>query len=337
MALPDELPSPAGDPSFAGISETASDKMFITAAQMAPMLSAEQEADHFAVILRERSLTQQGVQPDASMARRASRARDQLARSHMRLVIAVARQHGGYGMIEKDLIQEGAVGLLKAIERFEPGNGARLSTYAMYWIRAEIQEHVIRNNRMVKTATTKSQRKLFFNLRSMKRSMRLSSQVAADEVKLQAGVTSREVSLIAAELNVELHEVREMDVRLSGIDYSLEQALIEGHHYGEDRKSGAAFGVIAPILSDFTHSPEVLLERRREYLQATQGIADALDTLDARSKHIIESRWLADEDEQMTLVDLAKHYGVSAERIRQIEAGALKKLRTELGASHIVN
>ena len=312
-----------------GNSETASLRQFITAAQHAPMLTLQQEQTYFEAILHERALMQRGAHVDAGVAQKARHARDQLVRSHMRLVISTSRVHAGYEIAMDDLIQEGAVGLLKAIDRFDPANGARLNTYALHWIRAEIQERVIRNSRMSKVATTKAQRKLFFNLHTMKRSMRISAGLGATAAAGR-GVTDKEVSVIAARLNVEPHEVREMDLRLSGVDHSLEQIL-------DDEVGNPLHSAYAVMLSDFSHTPDAMLERRREYIQSTRGISQALDVLDARSRHIIESRWLVDEDEQLTLVELAKVYGVSTERVRQIEAGALKKLRSALGESCIVN
>ena len=229
----------------------------------------------------------------------------QLVLSHLRLVVSIARGYLGYGLPHADLIQEGNIGLMKAVKRFDPDRGVRLVSFALHWIKAEIHEYIVRNWRLVKTATTKAQRKLFFNLRSMKSdsSTLLPAQVAD----------------IAHRLSVKPEDVVEMETRLSGRDLALEA--------NDDEDEG-----FAPIayLADASSEPTRVLEARaRERLQG-EGLQAALATLDPRSRRIIESRWLAD-DEAATLHELAAEFGVSAERIRQIEAKAMQKMRTVLG------
>ncbi|MBK5914876.1 RNA polymerase sigma factor RpoH [Rhodocyclus purpureus] len=228
----------------------------------------------------------------------------QLVLSHLRLVVSIARGYLGYGLPHADLIQEGNIGLMKAVKRFDPDRGVRLVSFALHWIKAEIHEYIVRNWRLVKTATTKAQRKLFFNLRSMKSdsSTLLPAQVAD----------------IAHRLSVKPEDVVEMETRLSGRDLALEA--------NDDEDEG-----FAPIayLADASSEPTRVLEARaRERLQG-EGLQAALATLDPRSRRIIESRWLAD-DEAATLHELAAEFGVSAERIRQIEAKAMQKMRAAL-------
>ena len=228
----------------------------------------------------------------------------QLVLSHLRLVVAVSRNYLGYGLPQADLIQEGNIGLMKAVRRFDPERGVRLVSFALHWIRAEIHEHVLRNWRLVKIATTKAQRKLFFNLRSMKTS--------------SAALTPDEANKIAADLGVKPEEVFEMEKRISGGDVSLDPTPGD-----EDSVSPSAY------LSDAEDEPSQILERAQMAANRTAGLRSAMSKLDARSRRIIEARWLREED-SATLQELANEYGVSAERIRQIESKALKTMRSEM-------
>jgi RNA polymerase sigma-32 factor len=280
-----------------------------------------------------------------------------LVLSHLRLVVSVSRQYLGYGLPQGDLIQEGNVGLMKAVKRFDPEQGVRLVSYALHWIRAEIHEYILKNWRMVKVATTKAQRKLFFNLRSMKARMKgaqgatlaaapailalddeLLGGAEAPELELRetheahealasntyrSTLTPSEVAAVARELNVKPEEVVEMETRLSGADIALEPQ-------GDDEDE--AFAPIA-YLADDTHEPTRALEARRRDWLSSDGIAQALRALDDRSRRIVEQRWLVVNDDAsggMTLHELAAEYGVSAERVRQIETAALKKMRKAL-------
>ena len=234
-------------------------------------------------------------------------AAQQLVLSHLRLVVAVSRKYLGYGLPQADLIQEGNIGLMKAVRRFDPERGVRLVSFALHWIRAEIHEYVLRNWRLVKVATTKAQRKLFFNLRRLKvRSAALSTKEAYD---------------IAKDLGVKPEEVFEMETRLSGRDIALEPQP------GDDEDA------VAPIayLTDTESEPQQLLERAETERNQAVGLQRALAKLDDRSRRIIEARWLV-EDDAATLQELADEYGVSAERIRQIEGKALKAMRSEIAA-----
>ncbi|MBI1395454.1 MAG: RNA polymerase sigma factor RpoH [Betaproteobacteria bacterium] len=226
----------------------------------------------------------------------------QLVLSHLRLVVAVARGYLGYGLPQADLIQEGNIGLMKAVKRFDPERGVRLVSFAVHWIRAEIHEYILRNWRIVKIATTKAQRKLFFNLRSMKSGLNT--------------LTPDEVDAMAHQLRVKPEEVVEMETRLGGGDISLEPSADDD----EDTYSPIAY------LSNPDDEPGLLLEHAEVERVRSEGLAEALDKLDARSRRIIESRWLK-EDDTATLHELATEFGVSAERIRQIEVQAMKKLR----------
>ncbi len=233
-----------------------------------------------------------------------------LVLSHLRLVVAVARNYLGYGLPHADLIQEGNIGLMKAVKRFDPERGVRLVSFALHWIKAEIHEFILRNWRLVKVATTKAQRKLFFNLRSMKqRSGTMSPDQIAD---------------VASTLNVKPEEVVEMETRLSGGDVALESRTEDG----EEEYAPIAY------LADPGSEPVQVLERREYDRLQTEGIRSALEGLDARSRRIIEARWLNEDAEgnvgTATLHDLADEFGVSAERIRQIEAKALQKMRGAL-------
>ena len=229
----------------------------------------------------------------------------ELVLSHLRLVVSVARQYLGYGLPHADLIQEGNVGLMKAVKRFDPERGVRLVSFAVHWIKAEIHEYIVRNWRMVKVATTKAQRKLFFNLRSMR----------PDGQTLD----SKQVDEIAAHLNVRTEDVREMEVRLSGREMSL-----ENQDDDED-----AYAPIAYLSDEGHEDPTQVLERRAEDLMRGAGLDRALGALDPRSRRIVQARWLQD-DSGATLHELAEEFGVSAERIRQIEVAAMKKMRLSL-------
>ncbi len=231
----------------------------------------------------------------------------QLVVSHLRVVVSVARHYLGYGLPHADLIQEGNVGLMKAVKRFDPDRGVRLVSFALHWIRAEIHEYVLKNWRLVKVATTKSQRKLFFNLRSLKQSLN--------------SMTLQEADAMARELNVSRKDVLEMEMRMSGHDVSIDPTFDDG----EESYSPLAY------LASPDENPAQLLEREQtEQLRHTSLVA-ALEDLDDRSRHIIKARWLT-EGEAATLHELAAQYGVSAERIRQIEARALQKMRAVIPA-----
>ena len=230
-----------------------------------------------------------------------------LVLSHLRFVVHIARGYMGYGLPVGDLIQEGNVGLMKAVKRFDPSVGVRLVSFAVHWIRAEIHEYVLRNWRLVRVATTKAQRKLFFNLRRMKKNL--------------AWLSEDETQAVARDLGVEVREVREMEQRLSARDLSFDPAPAEDE--GETVFSPASY------LPAENADPAVAVEAAEWEEVTSDSLADALSRLDARSRRIIESRWLADD--KLTLHDLADEFGVSAERIRQVEAQALKKLRGFMG------
>ncbi len=229
-----------------------------------------------------------------------------LVLSHLRLVVAVSRNYVGYGLPQADLIQEGNVGLMKAVKRFDPERGVRLVSFALHWIRAEMHEYILRNWRLVKVATTKAQRKLFFNLRSMKAT---SSALSVAEAKA-----------IAKDLGVKPEEVVEMETRLTGRDVSIDPTP------GDEENS------ISPIayLTDTEDEPSRILERKQNARNRTTGLNTALAKLDDRSRRIIEARWLREDDSTSTLQDLADEYGVSAERIRQIESKAMKTIRSQM-------
>ena len=243
-----------------------------------------------------------------------------LVLSHLRLVVSISRQYMGYGLPQGDLIQEGNVGLMKAVKRFDPEQGVRLVSYAMHWIKAEIHEYILKNWRMVKVATTKAQRKLFFNLRSMKQGMKSD---APDGDTHRSTLTPAEVASMARSLNVKPDEVVEMEMRLSGGDVALEPQNDDGEE---------SYAPIA-YLADDSHEPTRRIEARHRDWLSGDGIAHALEALDARSRRIVEERWLKVNDDSsggMTLHELATEYGVSAERIRQIEVAAMKKMRKAL-------
>lgn len=264
---------------------------YIQAVNRFPLLSASQEVELGRRLQRDNDL-------DAAR---------QLVLSHLRLVVAVSRNYLGYGLAQADLIQEGNIGLMKAVRRFDPERGVRLVSFALHWIKAEIHEYILRNWRLVKIATTKAQRKLFFNLRSMKTGM--------------GSLTQKEAKSIARVLRVKTEEVVEMEMRLAGQDVAL------------DPQPGEEGEVMAPIgyLTDAEAEPAQILERSETARNRSDGLHKALAKLDDRSRRIIEARWLR-EDDQATLQDLADQYGVSAERIRQIESKALKTMRTDIGA-----
>ncbi|MCD8517362.1 MAG: RNA polymerase sigma factor RpoH [Burkholderiaceae bacterium] len=262
---------------------------YISAVNQMPVLSADEERE-YAINLRDHN--------DLDAARN-------LILSHLRLVVSIARQYLGYGLAHADLIQEGNIGLMKAVKRFDPERGVRLVSFAVHWIKAEIHEFIIRNWRLVKVATTKAQRKLFFNLRRMR----------PDGTTLD----SQMVNDIAAELNVKPEEVREMEVRMTGRELSLQSPASD-----DDQ-----FSPIDYLSDDGEYDPtEVIARQDHEHLQTT-GLTQALDMLDARSRRIVAARWLGD-DGGATLHELAEEFGVSAERIRQIEAAAFKKMRGAL-------
>ncbi|HXU93306.1 MAG TPA: RNA polymerase sigma factor RpoH [Gallionella sp.] len=263
---------------------------YIQAVNRFPVLSQEEE---FALATRFKT------ESDLNAAR-------QLVLSHLRVVVSVARGYAGYGLPQADLIQEGNIGLMKAVKRYDPDRGVRLVSFALHWIRAEIHEFVVRNWRMVKIATTKAQRKLFFNLRSMKQGL--------EPLKPQ------QVSEIAQQLNVSERDVIEMETRFSGHDVALEPN-------GSDEDD--TYAPIQYLADSEDHEPSRILETvERERLQ-TSGLSSALAGLDERSRRIIEARWL-NEGEAATLHDLAAEFNVSAERIRQIEQKALSKMQATL-------
>ena len=265
---------------------------YIQAANRVPMLT---EAEEMALARRLRD------EGDLDAAR-------QLVLSHLRLVIAVARGYLGYGLPHADLIQEGNIGLMKAVKRFDPERGVRLVSFAMHWIKAEIHEYVLKNWRLVKIATTKAQRKLFFNLRSMKQG--LGTMGPAD------------VAAMAKTLGVKPEEVVEMETRLTGGDISLEPTSAdEDEHYAP----------IAYLAADSSVEPTAVIERKERDRLQSEGLRSALESLDARSRAIVQRRWLVEDGEEAaTLHELAGEYGVSAERIRQIEAKALQKMKGAL-------
>jgi RNA polymerase sigma-32 factor len=232
----------------------------------------------------------------------------QLVLSHLRVVVAIARGYKGYGLPQADLIQEGNIGLMKAVKRYDPERGVRLVSFAVHWIKAEIHEFILRNWRLVKIATTKAQRKLFFNLRSMK--------------TVLDTMNTEEVNAMARQLGVKAEEVVEMETRFSGRDISLEPML--------DDDEDETFSPIAYLTDGL--EPQQLLETEESRRVRGEGLERALASLDARSRRIIEARWLREKD-SATLHDLADELGVSAERVRQIEAKAMQKMRTAMGPS----
>ena len=268
---------------------TGSLDQYIHSVNRMPMLSEQQEVE-LATRLRDEG--------DVDAARR-------MVMSHLRVVVSIARGYLGYGLPHADLIQEGNIGLMKAVKRFDPTRGVRLVSFAMHWIKAEIHEYVLKNWRLVKVATTKAQRKLFFNLRSMK----LDSST----------LNPTEVDEIAAKLGVKPEEVVEMETRLGGRDVPLEG----GSDDDDDRFAPIAY------LPDPHAEPSTVLEQTQHAQLQDSGLRNALANLDERSRVIVQRRWL-NEGDSATLHELAAEYGVSAERIRQIEAKAMQKMRTML-------
>ena len=263
---------------------------YIQAVNRFPLLTAEQEQS------LGRRWKEQG---DVDAAR-------ELVMSHLRLVVAVSRNYLGYGLPQADLIQEGNIGLMKAVRRFDPERGVRLVSFALHWIKAEIHEYILRNWRLVKIATTKAQRKLFFNLRSMK--------------ETTAALTNAQAEDVAERLNVKPEEVLEMDKRLLGAEVSLDPTPGD-----EEAVSPIAF------LTDPEDEPVQILARQETERNRTAGLGKAMAKLDERARRIIEARWLR-EDDPATLQELADEYGVSAERIRQIESKALKTMRSQMAS-----
>lgn len=273
---------------------------YISAVNAMPMLEAGQERAYARACAEEQNLE----------------AARYLIMSHLRLVVSIARQYLGYGLPHADLIQEGNVGLMKAVKRFDYTRGVRLVSYATYWIKAEIHEYILKNWRMVKIATTKAQRKLFFNLRSLKHSMKDDAQQDTFST-----LTEDEVQQMAARLNVKPAEVREMEKRFSNADVAW-----DAPGDGDDEETFAP----QAFVGDSDSEPTAVLEASQHQHMAHAGVAEALQQLDERSRDIIRSRWLDVNDDGSggkTLHDLAAVYGVSAERIRQIEAKALKNMR----------
>ena len=272
---------------FPAITSVGSIDTYIQSAKQFPILTEEEEF-RLATRFREEN--------DLEAAR-------QLVLSHLRLVISIARGYLGYGLPHADLIQEGNIGLMKAVKRFDPTQGVRLVSFAIHWIKAEIHEYVLRNWRLVKVATTKAQRKLFFNLRSLK---------AGSEA-----LSPAQIADISHQLNVKPEEVAEMETRLSGRDLALDAGSDEDDAF-------------APItyLEDSSNEPVRVLENKMADRLQSEGLQTALGALDARSRRIVEARWLADEP--ATLHELAAEFSVSAERIRQIESKAMQKMREHL-------
>jgi len=278
---------------------------YISAVNRMPMLTLEQEQEYARKLKNENDLEAAG----------------KLVLSHLRLVVSVARQYLGYGLPHGDLIQEGNVGLMKAVKRFDPDQGVRLVSYALHWIKAEMHEYILKNWRMVKVATTKAQRKLFFNLRSMKQGFKAD---AAEGETHRDTLSEGQIEAMAEQLNVKREDVIEMEARLSGGDVMLDPGPSDD---GED-----SYGPIA-YLADAKQEPTALIESRQRDRLASDGISTALAELDPRSRRIVEERWLKVNDDGsggMTLHELAADYGVSAERIRQIESAAMKKMKKAL-------
>lgn len=270
------LPVPSGHGSL---------EQYIHTVNSIPMLTPEEET----------SLAERQQNGDLEAAKR-------LILSHLRVVVSIARGYDGYGLNQADLIQEGNIGLMKAVKRFEPTRGARLFSFAVHWIKAEIHEFILRNWRLVRVATTKPQRKLFFNLRSMRKSL--------------SALSPKEAQAIADDLGVKLSEVLEMEQRMTGRDIG----IMADNNDDEDS--------FAPIdwLADNHTEPTQQIAQKVHYALQTEGLQNALAKLDERSRRIVETRWLQD-DGGLTLHELAAEYGVSAERIRQIEVKAMQKLR----------
>ncbi len=284
----------------------------MTNALTLPVLTATDSLEHYARAIKAYPLLT--AEEEYSLAVKFKQENDleaarKLIVSHLRLVASIARGYTGYGLPQADLIQEGNIGLMKAVKRYDPERGVRLVSFAMHWIKAEIHEYIVRNWRLVKIATTKAQRKLFFNLRSMK-----------------SGINSlqpTEVAHIARELNVKPEEVLEMESRLNGHEISLEANI--------DDDSDEHYSPIA-YLQDESLTPSEALEAKQVEFAETTGLAIALQNLDDRSRRVVEARWLQEKDSK-TLHELADEFGVSAERIRQIEQKAMQKMKTLMLAS----
>ena len=283
MSLPMSLPAPISAGSI---------DAYIQAVNRIPLLSAEDERALATRLRKDNDLEAAG----------------QLVLSHLRLVVSVARGYLGYGLPHADLIQEGNIGLMKAVKRFEPGRGVRLVSFAIHWIKAEMHEYILRNWRLVKVATTKAQRKLFFNLRSMKRGL--------------APLTADEIKHVAATLKVKPEEVVEMETRLAGRDIAFET---------DDDDDDAAYAPAQYLAADPEAEPSRVLEAEEDGNVDAAGLHDALAALDPRSRRIVEARWLKEKD-GATLHDLAAEFKVSAERIRQLEMKAMEKMRKVLQA-----
>ena len=281
MSLPMTLPTPVSAGSI---------DAYIQAVNRIPLLSADDER-----ALATRLRTNNDLE-----------AASQLVLSHLRLVVSVARGYLGYGLSHADLIQEGNIGLMKAVKRFNPERGVRLVSFAIHWIKAEIHEHILRNWRLVKVATTKAQRKLFFNLRSMKPGL--------------APLTAEEISHVATTLKVKPEEVTEMETRLAGRDIAFES---------DDNDEETAYAPVHYLAADPDAEPSRVLEAKEDGKAGADGLKSALASLDPRSRRIVEARWLKEKD-GATLHDLAAEFKVSAERIRQIEASAMEKMRKVL-------
>ncbi len=271
----------------------ASIENYISAVNRVPMLTPEREHDLGVALKSNGDLA----------------AASEMVMSHLRLVVSIARKYTGYGLPHADLIQEGNIGLMKAVKRFDPDRGVRLVSFAVHWIKAEIHEYILKNWRIVKIATTKAQRKLFFNLRSMKPNF--------------GTLSPTEVKEVARQLNVKETDVTEMEKRLTGQEISLEPA--------NDDEDSAWVSPIA-YLQDATQEPSEHLASMQKQVAATEGLNAALESLDERSREIITSRWLVQEGDgrEKTLHELAGEFGVSAERIRQIEAKAMQKMKAAL-------
>jgi len=267
---------------------------YISTVNQIPILTAEQEKE-----LAERYYYEQDL--DAAK---------MLVMSHLRFVVHIARSYAGYGLPQGDLIQEGNLGLMKAVKRFDPNMGVRLVSFAVHWIKAEIHEYVIRNWRIVKIATTKAQRKLFFNLRSLKKS---SKKLTLDEAKS-----------IANDLKVTQKQVLEMEVRLTAYDAAFEAQ-------GDDDDEGSTHVAPALYLEDNRYDPARLAEEEDYEEQSSSALHSAMDQLDDRSRNILQRRWL--DDEKSTLHELAAEYNVSAERIRQLEKNAMEKIKVAMSSN----
>ncbi|WP_216934311.1 MULTISPECIES: RNA polymerase sigma factor RpoH [unclassified Acinetobacter] len=267
---------------------------YISTVNQIPILTAEQEKE-----LAERYYHDQDLE-----------AAKMLVMSHLRFVVHIARSYAGYGLPQGDLIQEGNLGLMKAVKRFDPNMGVRLVSFAVHWIKAEIHEYVIRNWRIVKIATTKAQRKLFFNLRSLKKSSKK--------------LTLAEAQSIANDLNVTPEQVLEMEGRLTAYDAAFDAS-------SDDDDEGSTHVAPALYLEDNRYDPARLIENEDYEEQSTSALHEAMDQLDDRSRNILQRRWL--DDEKSTLHELAAEYNVSAERIRQLEKNAMEKIKVAMSSN----